>query len=81
MSGTTIDPNTPLLVTLPARSWNALLSCAGEGLGALSAVIADVQRQCMQQSTTPRQEAEYMPANPSGNPHRQNGDGRLNEQP
>jgi hypothetical protein len=49
MSGT-IEPNTPLLVTLQARQWNSLLSCAGEGLNAMSALIADVQRQCMQQT-------------------------------
>ena len=65
MSGTQIDPNTPLLVTLPARSWNALLSCAGEGLGALSAVIADVQRQCVQQSNA-EAPAEHIPARTNG---------------
>ena len=61
MSGT-IDPNTPLLVTLPARSWNSLLMMAGEGIGSLNAIMADVQRQCMRQTQQPNDEAEHIPA-------------------
>jgi hypothetical protein len=66
MSGT-IDPNTPLLVTLPARQWNSLLSCAGEGLAALNALIGEVQRQCVQQSRVPEDApAEHIPARTNG---------------
>jgi hypothetical protein len=65
MSGT-IDPNIPLIVTLPARQWNTLLSCASEGLGALAAVINDVQRQCVQQQSSAAAPAEHIPARTNG---------------
>jgi hypothetical protein len=66
MSGA-IDPKTLLQVSLSARSWNAMLSCASEGLGALSAVIADVQRQCMQQTNAaPSPPPEHIPARTNG---------------
>jgi len=58
MSGTQIEPTTPLLVTLPARQWNSLLTAAGEGMNALASIINEVQRQCMQASMV---EAEPMP--------------------
>ena len=64
---TTIDPNTPLLVTLPARQWNSLLSCAGEGLSSLSQLIGEVQQQCMRQSRVPEDApAEHIPARTNG---------------
>ena len=76
MSGTTIDPNTPLLVTLPARQWNSLLSCAGEGLSALSQLIGEVQQQCMRQSMRPPDEpvAEHMQRSTAGPAQRPNGE-------
>ena len=66
MSGT-IDPNTPLLVTLPARQWNSLLATAAEGLSALNALIGEVQQQCMRQSRGPEDApAEHIPARSNG---------------
>jgi hypothetical protein len=63
MSGA-ITPQQPLSVTLEARQWNSLMWCANEGLGALQALFADVQRQCMQQSEAlPR---ELRPSRPNG---------------
>jgi len=65
MSGTQIEPTTPLLVTLPARQWNSLIGLANEGLGALSALLNEVQRQCVQASAPPpepKAEAEHIPA-------------------
>jgi hypothetical protein len=73
MSGT-IDPNTPLLVTLPARSWNGLLASANEGIQALAAVLADVQRQCMQQSMRAPDEAEHIRAQRGPQIQRRNGE-------
>jgi len=63
MSGTQIEPTTPLLVTLPARQWNSLIGLANEGLGALAALLNEVQRQCVQASA-PQSEpkAEHIPA-------------------
>ena len=61
MSGTEIDQNTPLLVTLPARQWNSMIGLANEGLGALAALLNEVQRQCMQQSQQRPDEAESVP--------------------
>lgn len=45
-----IDSNMPLAVTLEARQWNSILACANEGLGALAAIMADIQQQCMTQA-------------------------------
>jgi len=61
MSGTEIEPTTPLLVTLPARQWSSLLTAAGEGLNALASIINEVQQQCMQAS---KAESERMPVPP-----------------
>ena len=66
---TSIDPNMPLLVTLPARSWNSLLAATGEGLNAISAIMADVQRQCLIAAQRPPQaddEAEHIPTRVGG---------------
>jgi hypothetical protein len=67
MSGT-IGPDTPLVVTLSARQWNSLMWCANEGLGALQALFADVQRQCVQQTVRPPDEPlpEHRPPRPNG---------------
>jgi len=72
MSGT-IDPNTELTVVLPARQWNSLLALAAEGMSSLGAIMAEVQRQCVQQqsgSTLP----EHMPGRVGGSLHRPNGE-------
>ncbi|HEY2417387.1 MAG TPA: hypothetical protein VGH84_05665 [Steroidobacteraceae bacterium] len=45
-----IEPNAALSVTLPARQWNSVLAMMGEGLTAVSGILADIQRQCMTQS-------------------------------
>lgn len=44
-----LDPNEPLLVSLPAKQWNAVLTMMNEGIAAAAAILADIQRQCMQQ--------------------------------
>lgn len=64
MSGTGIDPNTPLTVRLAARQWNNLLAVAAEGIGSAQALLSEVQRQCMQQSV--QDDAEHMPMRGGG---------------
>jgi len=62
MSGTQIEPTTPLLVTLPARQWNSLLTAAGEGLNALAGIINEVQQQCTQPSAVVPETGKAMPS-------------------
>ena len=50
MSDRTIDPNTPLTVTLPARHLNMVLTALHEHANTVMAITQDMQRQCLAQS-------------------------------
>jgi len=62
MSGTQIEPTTPLLVTLQARQWHSLLTAAGEGMNALAGIINEVQRQCTQPSAVVSETGKAIPS-------------------
>jgi hypothetical protein len=44
-----IPPAAPLSVTLQARQWQGLLMATDQGLQAIAALMAEIQRQCVMQ--------------------------------
>jgi len=65
----TIDPNTPLSVTLPARQMNVVFAAMSEHASAVIAIMQDMQRQCLQQSQLTENFPMPPPLRPNGEVH------------
>jgi hypothetical protein len=68
MSGT-IDPETPLTVTLAARQWNMAFAAMNEGIATMAGVMRDMQRQCMMQQDRHYPPPDFSAARPNGEIH------------